>query len=364
MVNKVSNYDPNQKNNLSLDEIEELEQEEKKKAKKEKFNIFNRFNKESEGVDKDEIQIADNPTLPNFFKLLGRKLSQFFSVNIIMILGNFPIFFFLLALAGFFSIHTTSPYYMVFAPLRGAMLFDNSPAVSALWTVFSRQADVTVLTTVDYVLIALGALIIFTFGPVRVGVTYIVRNLFRGEPVFMMHDFFYAIKRNLRQSIIVGILDVGIVGLIAYDIMFFSLNQAASSMMQIMFYMSICLAFLYYVMRNYIYLMLITFDISILKMYKNALLFIVLGLKRNIMAVLGVVAVLMLEYFLMYVFFPLAAIMPFVIIPSLIVLISVYSAYPKIKEIMIDPFYQKVKTKASDDSDEDEEEEDEETAEN
>ena len=49
MVNKVSNYDPNQKNNLSLDEIEELEQEEKKKAKKEKFNIFNRFNKESEG---------------------------------------------------------------------------------------------------------------------------------------------------------------------------------------------------------------------------------------------------------------------------------------------------------------------------
>ena len=92
------------------------------------------------------------------------------------------------------------------------MLFENSPAVSALWTIFSRQAEVTVLTTVDYVLLALSALLVLTFGPVRVGVTYIVRNLFRGEPVFMMHDFFYAIKRNLRQSFIMGILDLLFLG--------------------------------------------------------------------------------------------------------------------------------------------------------
>ena len=47
---------------------------------------------------------------------------------------------------------------------------------------------------------------------------------------------------------------------------------------------------------------------------------------------------------------------------SLTGFMGVYAAYPKVKEIMIDPFYQKVKTKASDDSDEDDE--DEETAEN
>ena len=98
--------------------------------------------------------------------------------------------------------------------------------------------------------------------------------------------------------------------------------------------------------------MLITFDLSIFKMYKNALLFTILGLKRNIMALLGVLVVCMLEYFLIFTFFPLAAVMPFVIIPSLLLLISVYSAYPKIKEIMIDPFYQKVKKKSSDVSDE------------
>lgn len=349
----MSNYDPNSnKKNLSLDEIEALEQEEKKKEKKAKFNLFDRAYRDGAGVEKDEIDIADNPNLINFFKLLGRKISQIFSINIIMVLGNFPIFFFMLSLTGYFSIHTTSPYYTVFAPLRGAMLFNNSPTVSALWTIFSRQADVTVQTTVDYVLLGLTALLIFTLGPVRVGVTYIMRNLFRGEPVFMMHDFFYAIKRNLRQALIFGILDVAAIALIVYDIMFFSLNQGLNMMMQTMFFMSICLAVLYYLMRNYIYLMLITFDLSIFKMYKNALLFTILGLKRNIMALLGVLVVCMLEYFLIFTFFPLAAVMPFVIIPSLLLLISVYSAYPKIKEIMIDPFYQKVKKKSSDVSDE------------
>lgn len=356
----MSNYDPNKNNkNLSLDEIEALEQEEKKKAKKSKFNIFNRVYQDGAGVEKDEITIAENPNLLNFFKLLGRKISQLFSVNIIMIVGNFPIFFFLLSMTGYFSIHTTSPYYTVFAPLRGAMLFNNSPAVSSLWTIFSRQAEVTVQTTVDYVLLALTALLIFTFGPVRVGVTYIVRNIFRGEPVFLMHDFFYAIKRNLRQALIYGVLDVLTIVLIVYDIMFFSLNQGINMMMQTMFFMSICLAVFYYIMRNYIYLMLITFDMSLFKMYKNALLFIVLGLKRNVMAILGVIAVCLLEYFLLFAFFPLAAVMPFVIIPAMLVFISVYSAYPKIKAIMIDPFYEKVNKKAAVDGNEAEAEEEE-----
>ena len=67
----MSNYDPNSnKKNLSLDEIEALEQEEKKKEKKAKFNIFDRAYRDGAGVEKDEIDIADNPNLINFFKLL------------------------------------------------------------------------------------------------------------------------------------------------------------------------------------------------------------------------------------------------------------------------------------------------------
>ncbi len=334
--------DSNEKEKLSLDEVESLEEEEKRQKNKKKFNVFSHTYDDGKGVDKDEEQIADNPNLVNFFKLVVRKINQLLSVNIIMIVGNFPIFFFLLAMSGYLSIHTTSPYYAVYAPLRGAMLFHNSPAVSAVWTIYQRQAEVTVHTTADYILFALSALLILTYGPVRVGVTYLIRNMFRGEPVFMMQDFFYAIKRNLRQAIIYGIMDVVIISLIIYDIVFFNLNYGINVITDTMFFMSLCLALLYFFMRHYIYLMLITFDLSIFKMFKNALSFTVLGVKRNFMALLGTVVLALFEYVLLFAYFPLAVIVPFIILPSLLVLIGVYAAYPKIKEFMIDPFYEKI----------------------
>lgn len=335
-------YQDNQNNeHLSLDEIEELEQAEKKKEKKALFNPFGNPNKDGKGVEKDDEIIADNPSLKNFFVLLGRKLNQILTVNLMMVAGNFPLFFALFVIGGYLSLHTTSPYYLAYAPLRSVVMFDPSPATSALWSVFSRQASVTILTTGDYILLGLAALAILTFGPVRVGVTYIHRNIVRGEPVFLWHDFWYCIKRNLRQALIYGIIDVLISGLIIYDIIFFNLNYGSSMMIDIMFFMSLVLGLIYAFMRIYIYLMLITFDLSIVKMFKNALSFTVLGVKRNFMAFLGIVLVLMINYLLLATFFPLGVILPLVIVPSLCILMGIYAAFPKIKEIMIDPYYAK-----------------------
>lgn len=331
--------------NLSLDEIEAREQAEIKRAKREerkKFNVFNSAYADGKGVDKEEIAISENPTLPNFFKFVGRKLNQILSANILLVFGNFPIFFFLLAMSGYFSLHTTTPYYLVYAPLRGAMLFDKSPATAALWTIFERQMEVPVLTTTDYVLFALSALVIFTFGPVNVGVTYIIRNLFRGKPVFIMQDFFDSIKRNLRQALIYGILDIGIICLLVFDIVFFNLNYGMNFVLDTMLFMIWCLALLYFFMRPYIYLMIVTFDLSLFKMFKNAIRFTVLGVKRNFMFLLGTIALLLLEYVLMFAYFPLAVIMPFVILPSLIVTMGIYAAYPKIQQYMIDPYYEEI----------------------
>lgn len=346
----MAGYNNNDDKKLSLDEIEELEQAEKKKERREKFNIFARAYKDGKGVEKDEKPICDEPTLKNFFVMLGRKLNQMLSVNIIMVIGNFPIFFLLLAVSGYLSIHLASPNYPVFAPLYGALLFDKNPGTAALWSVFSRQAEVTILTTADYIMIGIGALVIITFGLVRVGVTYILRNMFLGEPIFLMHDFFYAIKRNIKQGLIYGIMDLVIIALLIYDIVFFNLNYNLSTVMNVMFFMSLCLAMLYFFMRHYIYLMLITFDLSILKMLKNALLFTILGIKRNIMVFLGTVCVGLFEFFLMYAYFPLAVIIPFVILPSLLIMMGIYGAYPKIKEIMIDPYYEKINKPADADN--------------
>lgn len=331
--------------NLSLDEIEAREQAEirnAKRAERKKFNIFNSAYADGRGVDEEEIAIAENPNLLNFFKFLGRKLNPLLSTNIMLVFGNFPIFFFLLAMSGYFSLQTTTPYYLVYAPLRGAMLFNQSPATAALWTIFERQMDVSVLTTADYVLFGLTGLLFITFGLVNVGVTYIIRNLFRGKPVFFFQDFFDAIKRNFRQALIYGILDILIIGLIGYDILFFNLNYGNHFVLDTMLFMSWCLALLYFFMRPYIYLMIVTFDLSLFKIFKNALYFTVLGVKRNFMFLLGTALVLLFEYVLLYAYFPLAVIVPFVILPALLTTMGIYAAYPKIKEIMIDPYYEEM----------------------
>ena len=332
-------YPNNPRENLSLDEIEEQEQAEKK-AKKAKFNIFNRAFRDGQGVSKEEIAISKNPTLANFFKLTGRKINQLLSLNLIMIVGNFPIFFFLLSMTGYFSIHTTSPYYAVCAPLRGAMLFHQSPATAALWTLYGKQAEVTVHTTADKVLLAMTLLLLVTFGPVRVGITYIMRKMFCGEPIFMKDYFFYAIKRDWKRALLVGILDLGVIGILIYDIIFFRMNYNLSMLMSVMFFMSSGLLLLYFFIRPYLYLILVTFTISVPKMYKNSIYFTVLGLKRNLMLLLGVAATLLLEYLLLSVYFPLGVIVPFVILPSFLMFMGVYAAYPKIKQYMIDPFYE------------------------
>jgi len=76
-------------------------------------------------------------------------------------------------------------------------------------------------------------------------------------------------------------------------------------------------------------------------------LFTVLGIKRNFMFFIGTLTVVFFEYLLMIAFIPLGVIVPFVILPSLLILMGVYAVYPKIKEIMIDPYYEKINNSQS-----------------
>lgn len=311
---------------------------------KRRFNLFDRFRKEREGVPDDEPKVLDNPTVGNFFKLLGRKINTLLSVNLLYVFGNFPIFFILLAATGYFSTQSFAPYYQQFAPLLGASYFEQSPLIAALMGTYGIQSTVSVPSTVTYVLYALGALLLLTFGPVNAGTTHLLRSMVREEGMFIMSDFWQTIKRNLKQSLIFGVLDILIMVILGYDLLYFYLNLASGeTMIYIFFFLTFAMCIVYAFMRMYIYLMMITFDLSIMKLLKNALFFAILGIKRNIMALLAVIVVVAFWYVLRMVFFPVAVILPFILMFSVCGLASAYAAYPKIKEIMIDPYYSESK---------------------
>ena len=163
--------------------------------------------------------------------------------------------------------------------------------------------------------------------------------MIKGEPIFMWDDFWYAIKRNLRQGMIMGIIDLVFSVLVVYDIVFFYFNTGVSMMMNIMFYASLLLALVWFWMRFYIYTLLVTFDLPIFKILKNSLIFSIIGFKRNFMATLGIAVMVIVTYLLMVSVFPIGIIIPFVLLFADCSFIACYAAFPKIKEIMIDPYY-------------------------
>ena len=86
--------------------------------------------------------------------------------------------------------------------------------------------------------------------------------------------------------------------------------------------------------------MMITFKLSIFKILKNSLIFAILGFKRNIVAVLGIVFTILLNVGIAILYIPIGVVLPFMITVSLCQFIAIYAAWPKVKEIMVDPYYE------------------------
>ena len=297
------------------------------------YNLFNPSGN-GKGVTPEEAKMPRN--FANFFKFLSRNITNILIVNIMLIFGNFPIFFAIIAGAGYFNIYSYAPSSPLFGPIFGATKFlETSPVKSILSSSFLTQISMSRNTPTTIVLYCLTALVLFTFGPVRSGATAIIRNMVRGEPVFLWDDFKNAFVSNLKQSIITGIIDILLSVAIVFDIMFFMFSG-----MSLALGVLIVLGVIYFIMRSYIYTIMITFDLSIFKIFKNSFILALAGMKRNLPAFLGAAVVVILNFYILLAFAPLGFIMMLVLSFALCMFIGIYGAYPKIKEVMIDPYYE------------------------
>ena len=214
---------------------------------------FFNFNKDGKGVKKEEANLPH--TFINFFKYFKRHFSKLLSVNIAMILGNFPIFFILPVLAGYFHNTSISPSDIRYPVIGGILPFiEDTSALTPLLSSVGLFETISAWTLLDKIIMALSVLVIFTFGPVSVGTTYIIRNLIKGEPIFMWEDMKYSVKRNLRQGIIYGIFDIVLSFMLVYDVYFFFINSSLSFFNSMCFYVSLVALVFYFFMRFYYFI--------------------------------------------------------------------------------------------------------------
>ena len=307
--------------------------------KKKKFTIPNIFdmNRNGRGVEPGE---DTTPNLKYFFKLTFRKFSNLLTLNLMMFAMVLPI---ALSVYIFFNgpqmPTMSSP---AFSALMGAQLTGTggTELLTMLTTALPQVNFITFNSYASWLPYVLLGVLAITWGWQNTGVTYILRGLVRGDGVFMFSDYFYAIKKNFKQGLILGLMDAGIIVVLIIDFMY-TWSARSNYWSYLMFFAITALIIVYLFMRTYLYLMMITFNITLYKMLKNALIFTALGIKRNLMAGLGVLvcialwaalAFVGLQYRLGFLIF-----IPALIMFAFIAFISVYCAYPVIKKHMIDP---------------------------
>ena len=307
-----------------------------KQEKKPRIRLLDVF-RDGKGVEKDE---DTTPTLKYFFKLFARKFTKILSLTMIMDVQILPL---LISLYLYFFANPTTPtaYYTEFPALYGIDTLSGSIVNSVNTNVFMTQFGLPAYNTYVYwIIIPLAILHIATFGLQMVGATYILRSLVRGDAVFMFSDFLYAIRKNWKQGTVMGLLDTAIIGTLTFNFIYFY-NLAPSGFTNFMYAMTVAIICLYIVFRFYIYLILITFNIKLTKAIKNSFIFVVLGLKRNLLAFVGIALLTAFAVALVVLLTPLG--LGFVIVLPLAYylgtcgFIATYAAYPVIKKYMIDP---------------------------
>lgn len=295
------------------------------------------MNRDGKGVDPGE---DTNPNLKFFFKQFGRKFSKIISLNILMIFQIIPI---IVSLYLYFFASPTTPtqYFPEYAALYGIQDTATNAVSSINLGLYSFQLGLPTYNTYIYWIIgALAVFMLITYGWQKVGSIYVTRGLVRGDSVFVFSDYFYAIKKNLKQGFLLGLIDCIIMAVLAYDLIYF-LNSPSSGFNNFMYVMTIALIILYVIFRFYTYLMLVTFNMKLGKIFKNALIFTVLGIKRNVLALLGLLIVSAIAILPIILLMPLglgvAIVLPLIYYLGVCSFIYTYAAYPILDRYMIQP---------------------------
>jgi len=314
--------------------------ERRKEPKNKKHLLYDIFNPKGNGKGLTKEEIKQPRTASRFFRFYFANFNVMFALNIFFFLGNFPLLFGLFALSGNLNVATSAAASSLFAPLYGVIQLDGmDPVKAALFGVHGIQTQISLPTTATHVFYWLTLLVFLTFGIVNLASVYVMRNIVKGDPSMFLTDIKYSIKRNWKQGMLLGILDLLFILIIGYDLIFFYLSSAGGATGSFLFGVMIIVAMLYSMMRSYMYIMLVTFDLSLWKIIKNSFIFTLLGFKRNLVAFLAMLAVWVIDYYLLMTIFPLGIILPVMFLLSMTMFMGVYAAYPKVKEIMIDPYY-------------------------
>ncbi len=304
------------------------------------MGLFNGFIKPGKGVKKSDVTKSFG--FKRFFTTFGDKFWKLVTLNLLFFLVNAPVFALFAYVAGVGGVPYHTPTNVLFQPLYGVLLHGENPALNTLYGVVGIQIQHNYPSAITFTLLGAGLLLLLTFGMASAALTYLQRGFVKGDPMDVAEDFFGCIKKNWKQSILLGLVDILLLFVIAFDVVSYLFVEQSFGFL-ILLYLTLVLSGIYLMMRPYLYLMCVTFDIRIPKMIKNAWILAISGIGRNLLGGIAAAAMLALNV-MVFQFIPSLGVgMFFIFTISLAWFFQIYAAWPVVKKYMIDPFYEEEK---------------------
>lgn len=279
-----------------------------------------KYYKPGKGVEKDEPQ---KKAFFRFLELYGRKIWKFIITNLIYFVVLLPV------IMHIYGLIFDNAYYA----LEAAGI-----TIEQIWTPILH---LTLLYYQNVPAILRNILLIISiiaYGPAKAGITYVYRN-FSKETHAWISDIWDKAKENLFQAVFFGILDFAVVTLVVYNLTY---TGDASIFLSVSKYVSVLVGIIYCFMRKYTYPMMVTVNLSIGALLKNAWLFAFIGIFRNVFSALLNLLLWVGTIIL------IIAVHPFFEIPLIILFIysftgyiNIFACYPLIDRYLVKPILEK-----------------------
>lgn len=176
---------------------------------------------------------------------------------------------------------------------------------------------------------------IVTFGPATAAMTKVCRNWSQERNAFVWADYWDAFKKNFKQSFIMGIIDLICIAGFSIAIPSYSAWAKQTTWMYAPLVICLSCCIVFFMMHYYIYLMIVSTNLSLGKILKNSFFLVSLGVKNSLWTL---VVWIVVGCFLVF-FFPVTLfIMPFWPF-SFICFAGAFNCYPVIRKYVIQPYY-------------------------
>jgi len=220
--------------------------------------FFNNYSKPGKGISKEEAAKR------NYFDILGRHVFDLMKLNLLFVGCN------IIFIAA--AVLLALPYFM-----------NIDAVIDAL--VMSPQVLLPPLPFVPFLFM----------GPFIAGLTYVLRNWSRQEHAFLVSDFLEHTKKNWKQGLALSVINTVVTYLYLTAMIFYIKNVAFTLLVLLI---GGIVGIVLVMMNFYTYPMIVTFDMKLKDVIKNAWIFAMGKLPQNLffLIIIAAVHILLLWY--------------------------------------------------------------------